>query len=100
MSMNSHLTPSDSQMFNTTNTANSKQQNMNKNNTITIFNTAGNDCDQEKVSISSAMGSDDPFGSAPFSLPPALREKAAASLRKTGGGKVYRNFNYLKGRHQ
>ena len=28
--------------------------------------------------------SEDPFGSAPFSLPPGLREKAA-SLRKTGG---------------
>lgn len=27
---------------------------------------------------------EDPFGSAPFSLPPGLREKAA-SLRKTGG---------------
>lgn len=27
---------------------------------------------------------EDPFGSAPFSLPPGLKEKAA-SLRKTGG---------------
>lgn len=27
---------------------------------------------------------EDPFGSAPFSLPPGLREKASA-LRKTGG---------------
>lgn len=43
-------------------------------------------------STSTAMGiaaiaaniPDDPFGSAPFSLPPGLREKAA-SLRKTGG---------------
>ncbi|XP_022214683.2 AP2-associated protein kinase 1 isoform X1 [Drosophila obscura] len=28
--------------------------------------------------------SEDPFGSAPFSLPPGLREKATSSLRKTG----------------
>lgn len=36
------------------------------------------------VSPHPSQVSEDPFGSAPFSLPPGLREKAS-SLRKTGG---------------
>lgn len=94
MSTNTNLTPSDSKIFNSAAANNNIK--LNKNKTITTFNINANDSGQEKILVSSVLGSDDPFGSAPFSLPPALREKAAASLRKTGGGKVYRNFNFLK----
>lgn len=88
-------------MMTTTPVDNNKTFKTNNNTTTTTFNamTAGGDSVQAKNiqpgSLNMMTGVDDPFGSAPFSLPPGLREKAAASLRKTGGGKVYRNFPIL-----
>lgn len=81
------LSPCESRVFNASNIGNHLRNN---NNSVKCDNHLDTN-NAKEFSVTSDAGCEDPFGSAPFNLPVALKEKAT-SLRKTGEGKVLNNF--------